>query len=204
MSRILKTMLPVIACFAFSSIFSRSAEQLSGQILGGSLNSPVRIEVYSDFQCPHCRDYYLGTIRPLLQEYSSKDKVCVIYHEFPLPGHPLAREAARYTEAAAQLGQQKLLPVYDSIFTDQAQWSENGKLEATVAKALPHDDLLKVIKVMQDPSINAAIEKELQLGAQNKIESTPTSLIYYIGRQERIGGAIAYPVLKQFIDSIIK
>jgi protein-disulfide isomerase len=160
--------------------------------------------VFSDFQCPHCRDYYLGTIRPLLQEYSSKDKVCVIYHEFPLPGHPYAREAARYTEAAAQLGQQKLLPVYDSIFTNQAQWSEDGKLEATVAKALPQDDFLKVKKAMQDPSINAAIEKEIQLGVQNKVDSTPTSLIYYIGRQERVDRAIAYPVLKQFIDSIVK
>ena len=135
MLRILKSTLLVIACFVFSSISSRSAEPPSGQILGGSLNSPVRIEVFSDFQCPHCRDFYLGTIRPLLQEYSSKDKVCVIYHEFPLAGHPYAREAARYTEAAAQLGQQKLLPVYDSIFTNQAQWSEDGKLEAVVATA---------------------------------------------------------------------
>lgn len=204
MSRILKSALLVVACFAFSPIFSRSAEQPSGQILGGSLNSPIRIEVFSDFQCPHCRDYYLGTIRPLLQEYSSKDKVCVIYHEFPLPGRPYAREAARYIEAAAQLGQQKLLLVYDSIFTDQAQWSEDGKLEATVAKALARDDFLKVKRVMQDPSINEAIEKEIQLGVQNKVDSTPTSLIYYIGHQERVGGAIAYPVLKQFIDSIAK
>ncbi len=147
MSRILKSTMLVVACFAFSSISSRSADPPSGQILGGSLNSPVRIEVFSDFQCPHCRDFFLGTIRPLLQEYSSKDKVCVIYHEFPLAGHPYAREAARYTEAAAQLGQQKLLPLYDSIFTNQAQWSEDGKLEATVAKALPQDDFLKVKKV---------------------------------------------------------
>jgi protein-disulfide isomerase len=160
--------------------------------------------VFSDFQCPHCREFYLGTIRPLLQEYSSKDKVCVIYHEFPLPNHPLAMEAARYTEAAAQLGQQKLLPLYDSIFKDQAQWSEDGKLEATVAKALPRDDFLKVKKAMQDSSINEGIEKEIQLGNQNKVGSTPTSLISYIGRQQRVEGFVAYPVLKQFIDSIVK
>ena len=204
MLRTLKSTMLVAACFAFSSLSSRSADPPSGQILGGSLNSPVRIEVFSDFQCPHCRDFFLGTIRLLLQEYSSKDKVCVIYHEFPLPGHPYAREAARYTEAAAQLGQQKLLSLYDSIFTNQAQWSEDGKLEATVAKALPQDDFLKVKRLMQDPGINAAIEKEIQLGIQNKVESTPTTIMYYIGHEQRAAGLVAYPVLKQFIDSIVK
>lgn len=204
MTRILKSTLLVATCFAFLSISSQSAEPPSGQILGGSLSSPVRIEVFSDFQCPHCREYYLGTIRPLLQEYSSKDKVCVIYHEFPLPGHRYAREAAFYTQAAAQLGQEKLLQLYDSIFTNQAQWSEDGKLEATVAKALPQDDFLKVKRLIPDPNVNAAIEKEIQLGIQNKVESTPTTIIYYIGHEQRIVGLVTYPVLKQFIDSIVK
>jgi len=57
---------------------------------------------------------------------------------------------------------------------------------------------------MQDSSINEGIEKEIQLGNQNKVGSTPTSLISYIGRQQRVEGFVAYPVLKQFIDSIVK
>ena len=182
----------------------RCAEETSGQMLGGSVNSPIRIEVFSDFQCPHCRVLYLGTIRPVLQEYSSKDKVCVIYHEFPLAGHQYSREAARYSEAAARLGQQKLLPVMDSLFTDQEQWSKDGSLEATVAKALPNEDFLKLKKIMQDSSVNAAIDREIQLGTQNNIQSTPTLLISYIGRQQRVEGAVTYEVLKQFIDSIVK
>src|SRR5512135_2584771 len=137
--RLSRILLPVV-CFVFGSVPMRSADEPSGQMLGGSLNSPIRIEVFSDFQCPHCRDLYLGTIKPLLQEYASKDKVCVIYHEFPLAMHQYSREAARYSEAAGRLGQQKLLPVLDSIFTDQAQWAQDGSLEATVSKALPGED----------------------------------------------------------------
>jgi protein-disulfide isomerase len=203
MSYTLKATLGVLVCLALSSI-TLIAEETSGQMLGGSLNSPVRIEVFSDFQCPHCRDLYLGTIKPLLQEYSSKDKVCVIYHEFPLANHPYSREAARYVEASAQLGQQKLLPVYDLIFTDQAQWSQNGKLEESVSKALSNEDFLKVKKIMQDPGVNAGIEKEIQLGMQNNVASTPTLLITYIGKQQRVEGLVTYPILKQFIDSIVK
>ena len=168
------------------------------------MNSPIRIDVFSDFQCPHCRDFYLGTIKQVLQEYSSKDKVCVIYHEFPLSGHQYAKQASRYVEAAAQLGQQKLLPVFDSIFTDQAQWSQDGSLELSVSKVLLQEDFLKVKKIMQDASINSAIEKEIQLAIQKDIKSTPTLLISYIGRQQKVEGLVTYAVLKQFIDSIVK
>lgn len=204
MSHALKTILLTTLCLAVSSATGIRADQTSGQILGGSANSPVKIEIYSDFQCPHCRDLYLGTIKPLLQEYSAKDKVCVIYHEYPLATHPYSREAARYVEAAAQLGLPKLLSVYDSIFTNQDQWSQTGKVEETVSKALPREDFLKVMKLMTDPKINAAIEKGIELGKQNNVDSTPTLLIYYIGKQQRVEGLVTYPVLKQFIDSIVK
>ena len=200
----LNKLLPLVLIFAWWPVPMRGAEETSGQMLGGSANSPIRIEVFSDFQCPHCRVLYLGTIRPVLQEYSSKDKVCVIYHEFPLSGHQYSREAARYSEAAARLGQQKLLPVIDSLFTDQEQWSKDGSLEATVAKVLTNEDFLKLKKIMQDSSVNADIEKEIQLGTQNNIQSTPTLLISYIGKQQRVEGAVTYEVLKQFIDSIVK
>jgi protein-disulfide isomerase len=194
----------LVACFALWSTPAKSADETTGQILGGSLNSPIRIEVFSDFQCPACRELFLGTIRQVLQDYSSKDKVCVIYHEFPLPMHQYAKEAARYSEAAARLGQQKLLPVMESLFTDQAQWAKDGSLELTIAKALPSEDVLKLRKALLDPGINAGIENEIQLGAKKEIQSTPTLFISYPGRQQKVEGAIEYTILKQFIDSIVK
>jgi protein-disulfide isomerase len=140
----------------------------------------------------------------VLQEYSSKDKVCVIYHEFPLSIHQYSKEAARYSEAAAHLGQQKLLAVYDSLFTDQQQWAKDGSLELTVSKAIPGEDFQKVKKLMQDPSVAAEIEKEIKLGIDKEIQSTPTLLIRYLGKQQKVEGVVAYDVLKQFIDSIVK
>lgn len=195
----------ILLAFAlFWSIPELSAENGSGQVLGGSPNSPVRIEVFSDFECPACRELYLATIRQVLQEYSSKDKVCVIYHEFPLRSHRYSREAARYSAAAGRLGRQKLIPVIDSLFMEQANWSQDGNIEKTVAKALPREDFLKLKQLMQDPSINASIEKELELGVQKKVTSTPTIFVYYTGRQQKVEGYVTYPVMKQFIDSILK
>jgi protein-disulfide isomerase len=200
----LKSMMLLAVCCAVCSIPVCSMDQPSGQLLGGSLNSPIRLEVFSDFQCPACRDLYLGTIRQVLQEYSSKDKVCVIYHEYPLSTHQYSREAARYSEAASRLGQQKLLPVLETLFTEQAQWSQDGSLEATVSKALPKDDFQKLKQIMQDSSINATIDREVQLGELKEVRSTPTLFIYYVGKQQKVEGVVTYMVLKLFIDSIVK
>ncbi len=183
---------------------SPAVHETSGQLLGGSPNSPIRIEVFSDFECTACREFYLRTIRPLLQEYSSRDKVCVIYHEYPLSYHRYARQAALYSEAAARLGRQQLLAVRDSIYTDQAQWSQDGSLEATVAKALSQEDFQKLKDIMRDASLNEAIAKGLELGNKMEIKATPTMFIYYTGKQQRVEGLVTYLVMKQFIDSIIK
>lgn len=194
----------VVVCLALWSVPLRSEDEPSGQMLGGSLNSPVKIEVFSDFQCPACRDLYLGTIKRVLQDYSFKDKVCVIYHEFPLSIHQYAKDAARYAEAAGHLGQQRLIPVYDSLFTDQPQWSKDGSLEATVSKSMPSEDFQKLKKIMQEATINTEIEKEIQHGIKKEIQSTPTLMISYPGKQQKVEGVVAFDVLKQFIDSIVK
>jgi protein-disulfide isomerase len=204
MYRITRLML-LLAIFLMSgAVIVWSADEDSGLVLGGSLSSPVRIEVFSDFQCPACRDLYLGTLRQVLQDYSSRDKVCVIYYEFPLQMHAYSREAAKYSEAAARLGQQKLLPVFDSLFTDQAQWSQNGSLEPTLAKAMSGEDFQKLKKIMSEPGINQAIEKGIQIGQQRDVKSTPTMFIFYSGKQQKVEGVVGYTVLKQFLDSIIK
>jgi protein-disulfide isomerase len=127
----------------------------SGQILGGSLDAPIRIEVFSDFECPSCRELYLDVMRRVLVDYSIQNKVCLIYHEYPLKIHRYSREAARYAESVSRLGREKLLMVYDVLFMEQAQWSQDGRVEASVAKALSRTELQKVKKFLQEPSIHA-------------------------------------------------
>jgi len=183
---------------------AQSLESASGQILGGSLNSPIKLEVFSDFQCPACRELFLGTIRQILKEYSNKDKVCVIYYEYPLPLHKYSRSAALYVAAASRMGQQKVLSIMEVLFIDQAQWSQDGNIEASISKVLQPDDVKKLKMILQDASINAAVERDRQLGLMKKIESTPTMFISQPGKQQKVEGLITYPVMKQFIDRIVK
>ena len=47
--------------------------------VGGKAISPVKIEVFSDYQCPACREFYLSTMRQVLSDYADAGKVCVVY-----------------------------------------------------------------------------------------------------------------------------
>ncbi|MCL2877774.1 MAG: DsbA family protein [Acidobacteria bacterium] len=210
-SFIIALLLPLclIACQKESSQTDEGVQeesQASGHVLNGSAASLIKIEVFSDLQCPGCRKFFLETIQPVMKDY--KDKVLVIYHEFPLSGHPYARPAARYVAAAAKLGPQKVLPVYEAIFTDQAYWATDGSLEESVSKALSMEDFLRVAQILRNASyvaeIDETIDKELQIGLRKGINTTPTMFISYGGKEQKVEGGTNYPVMKQFLDSIVK
>jgi protein-disulfide isomerase len=203
MIRVARWVLPLLLLVP-SGWAGRSDGQTLGQVVGGPLDAPIKLEVFSDFQCPSCRDMYLDTIRPVLRDYASKGKVCVIYHEYPLTMHKYAREAARYSAAAQRLGQMKWVPVVESLFMHQPEWSVDGNVEGAVAKALSAEDMQKVKRYFQDPGVNEAIDKEVALGQKREIKATPTLFLTYIGKEQRVEGGIPYTVLKQFLDQIVK
>ena len=69
----------------------------------GSKSAPIKMEVFSDFQCPACRELYFQTVRPVIDNYVAAGKVYLIHRDMPLPVHPHSREAARYANAAARM-----------------------------------------------------------------------------------------------------
>ena len=146
----------------------------------------------------------MDTVKQVLKEYCSLDKVCVIYHEFPLAIHPHAREAARYALAARMVGRQQWIAVVDSLYSDQPLWSQNGLVQLSVARALSPLEYQAVQKFMQEPSINATIERDIALGQEKKVLSTPTMFITAHGKEQRVDGGLPYNVLKDFFDKVIK
>ena len=58
-----------IAVLFLFGLISGSAGQKSlppGKTLGLS-TAPITIEVFSDYECPHCKQLYEETLRPLMQ-----------------------------------------------------------------------------------------------------------------------------------------
>jgi protein-disulfide isomerase len=173
--------------------------------IGGEAGAPVKIEVFSDYQCPACRMFYLETIKPILANYASQNKVCVLYRDFPLEMHQYARAAARLGFAARRLGRERWLRVSEALYTNQEQWALDGNFEAVLSKVLDRTEVVRLRNMAADPAIEAAINQELMLGQRREVNSTPTFfIITEAGRQQRVNGPVPYVVLKDYIDRLIK
>jgi protein-disulfide isomerase len=167
----------------------------------GPKDASIVIEVWSDFECPHCKELYLRTLRRVIEDYCAAGKVYLIHRDFPLPQHAHAREASRWASAAATVG--KYEEVTEALFTNQEIWSVNGNIEATVAPVLGAD-LAKVKQVMtaHKDEIEAAIESDLFLGHQAGVGQTPTTKISQKGAMLSLSpGNFPYATLKSYLDS---
>jgi protein-disulfide isomerase len=198
------TLFALITLLADFGLRAQNSSPSEEALLGGSLDAPIRIDLFSDYQCPVCRNLYLETIRPVLKDYSEANKVCIVYHDFPLKGHQYAREAARYSQAALRVGRRQWLAVVDALYTNQPAWSQDGKIEAAITAAVSPEDLQKIKKLLTYPYINEAIDRDIALGQNRKVESTPTLFVNAVGREQKVVGVIPYPVLRDFFNRIVK
>jgi protein-disulfide isomerase len=118
----------------------------------GSPTAPVRLEIFSDFTCPHCKHFHEEVLPQLMKDYVVGGKVYVVDRAFPLTGggHEHSREAFAYAVAAARIG--KYQQVADALYAQQATWAMNGNVWGTVASALPSPaDQKKVQELIQRP-----------------------------------------------------
>ena len=182
------------------AVRSQAAE--SGDCIKGKPTAPIKIEVFSDFQCPACRAFYLETIKQVMVEYGDTGKACIAYREFPLTMHTHARKAARYGHAALKISPQLWLQVADTLFQNQDTWAATGDIEGTLAKSLAAKDLADIKKLVAAPAaLDAAIEADIKLGTEKEINSTPTFFVTAAGKTEKVPGAIRFPILKRYLDT---
>jgi protein-disulfide isomerase len=99
-------------------------ETISGKGLAKSVHirgnpeAPVTLEEFGDFECPSCAN--LATfVDQLIKEYHPR--VRLIFRNFSLPMHQLARDAALAAEAAGLQG--RYWEMHDMLFREQRVWS---------------------------------------------------------------------------------
>ena len=165
----------------------------------GLPDAPIRIEVFSDFECPACRAFYLQTMRRVFSEYADQGRACVVYREFP--GFAHSREAASYARAALRLGVEQWGRVADALFEAQARWSQSGDLESVVTSVLSAGDMAAVREHMTDPLIDAVIDDDAILGLELRVTSTPTFFIKANGRTEKVEAALTYGAMQRRLEA---
>ncbi len=177
------------------------AQIAQGKALGVA-SAPIKIEDFTDFECPACRDLYMKTLRPLIQQYVSGGKVYLVHHDFPLPMHPYSLKAAYYADAAAAIGE--FAPVEDALFTHQPQWSGNGNIRPVLAAVLSPSQLRKVDELAKTPEVHQAVQQDVDLGMSRGVHETPTIYITYKGKRVPVIGAVSYAILRRYLDALLR
>jgi len=189
------------AAFALAVVLAGAAvaqDAEKGKILG-SPTAPIRIDVYSDFACPACRNFHETTLPTIVNEYVQPGRAYIVNREFPLAieAHKYSRIAAQYAVAAGRLGIYQ--PVADVLFREQQNWNATGKVWETVATVLSPDQQKKVQAIFKDPSVAASVQKDVDAGTKERISSTPTIIVSH-GTQHF---PIPFPVNLNFLRSLL-
>jgi protein-disulfide isomerase len=171
----------------------------------GNPAAPLVMEVYSSFDCPHCKIMRESFEPMVIRDYVMPGKVYLVHREFPLSGqyHPYAREAANYATAAARIG--KYEAVADALFKNQASWTQDGKVWQTVASVLTASEQAKVQALAKDPGVLGEVEMDYQAGISGAIQSTPTIVVTAKGKKYPFAGVPpSYEFFRQFLDGLLK
>jgi protein-disulfide isomerase len=168
----------------------------------GSPSAPVICEIYSDYQCPACAAFYTGVFPQFEAEYVKTGKVRVVHRDFPLPQHPFAKLAARYANAAGEVGRYE--EVVKQLFASQPEWAVSGNVDAAVAQVLPEATMLKVRAVVEsEPGLDATVAADLSMAGWDRINQTPTIVFVYKGTRQKVVGAPSVDLLRSYLGEML-
>jgi protein-disulfide isomerase len=174
----------------------------------GSASAPITLEIYSDYECPWCARFNEETVPLILAQYVATGKAKLIHHDLPLPQHAWARLAARYANAAGELGQYDL--AVNRIFQTQGTWRDNGNIDAQLAQVLPPGLMQKVReRVMNDATpdhsiLDRTVAADLEMAAKDHINQTPSLVVEAKGKRENLSPPPAFSVLKNYLDQLLR
>lgn len=166
----------------------------------GPANAKVTIVVFSDFECPYCREL-AKTIRDNLPQKYPND-VRVIYQDFPIASiHPWARAAAEASHCIANESVPAFWLFHDWIFEHQQEISPDNIQQKVLDFGKEHHlDLPALSGCINSHVTGPAVDRSLTAGQGLQIEQTPT--LFVNGRT--IGGAVSWEQLQSVINLELK
>lgn len=154
----------------------------------GSINAPITIVEFADFECPHC-----SSMAPLLKKiYTERGYIRSVYKFMPLPGHPNGEISARAGIAAAKQG--KFWEMHDKMF---ANTGRNSLLDLEGYAKEVGLDMNRFKADLNSAETTDRLARDKKLADTLEVKGTPT--IYINGRQFE-GGANGEQSLLDWLD----
>lgn len=159
---------------------NRALVEKAKPVAMGQDAAPVKVLVFSDYQCPGCGHFATNIFPELKREFIDTGKVQFMYYDFPLgpPGHPHSFVASRAARCAGDQG--KFWELHDYLLANQNSWSYSRT--PPIEQFVQYGQQLGVDRAALETCINSDEHAEVvtanyQLGQQLGVGSTPTVII---------------------------
>ena len=170
-----------------------------GMTLGNDA-APVKMLVFSDFQCPFCA-MFAGQIEPLLlSEFVQTGKLQFVYYDFPLGGaHKHSFLVSRAARCANDQG--KFWEFHNLAFAKQSEWAFDN--DAPIRKMLDYGTQVGLEKGAFGSCVNSdkyadIVSANHVLGERLGVNSTPTVFVNSKRLPAEMAGDIK--ALRELID----
>jgi protein-disulfide isomerase len=173
----------------------------------GNPDAPIRIDEYSDFQCPYCAVFYKNTEPQLMETYVADGTVYFVYNTF---GEFIGSESASSAEAAYCAGDQaKFWEMHDIILSNQAGENQGA---FTDSRLIAFAEKLELDMDKFESCFNAKTYKDTIIqdgkdGLAGGVKATPSFVMSYTVNGEvktkLIEGAQTFDGFKQEIEGAL-
>lgn len=151
----------------------------SGNVLGNP-KAPVTMQYFGDLECPICRDFTLGALPSLINNFVRQGKVKIEYRSM----QTATREPAVFQQqqtAALAAGKQGLMWYYVELFYHEQGPEDSGYVTPAflvgIAKQVPGLNIEKWEAERHDPALAQKVEADETAAGEQGFEGTPSFLI---------------------------
>ncbi|MDH5510077.1 MAG: thioredoxin domain-containing protein [Nitrospinota bacterium] len=167
-----------------------STSVMEGEYLtyAGDPASRIRVEIFSDFQCPYCQK-----IEPEVEKIMKlRPDVLVVFRDYIIPSHGLSPFAVSFANGVALTqGREAFIRIRREMFENQNRLRDY--LEG-------HKDMVEFTPELRK-RIEKKVEGDLKVAESLNIYSTPTLVVYRDGKMAQIikAGDATYDKISRFI-----
>lgn len=179
--------------------------KMDGDPFIGSAGAPVTIAFWSDFQCPYCKNFELGTLPQIIKDYVDAGKVKVVFMDFAFLGSD-SLTAGLYSRSVWKLYPDQYFAWRTAMYVAQDEEGDRGfgdaesidKVNATIAGI----DAAKVAADVKEngSAYQALLDADKAEAQKIGINATPS---FVIGKQI-IAGAYPYANFQAAIEEALK
>lgn len=166
----------------------------------GPENAPVKMLVFSDFQCPYCGSFALQVEPVLKEEFVAPGKLQIVYYDFPLGGsHRFSFLASRAARCAGD--QNKFWEYHNLLFARQSDWSFEANPPVKMFTEFGTEvglERAEFEKCLKSDKYQDVVSANRTLGERLLVNATPT--LFVNGRKLPSEIGLDIPALRDLIN----